>query len=628
MQFQPQTSPWAPWLAWILGNTAGAAIGVAVATTVILLIGADEHGIASFVLAPAIAACMVMAQWLVIRQYLPRAIWWILASVVGVFLGAAVIGVVAWIAEATLGGDLVGTTMRGAEALVVPCSLYGASIGFAAVVVPSSTHLACRMVDPGECFGRGSAGSSHGRLDREYCRPGLDWRCSRSHHGHCVGSADTAAYRSQLQHGLRGRCPTRRLPPWAAAPGRSCTARRSAREPHWTAWRFLAGCSATASAGGRIHCGSGRARMRENGGRARAAPSLLAAVGRASLEHAPNSLIGGRYRVIHRIGSGGMAHVYQALDLNLQRQVAIKVLREDLIADPAFERAILAGSTGGGQSRPSQYRHGLRFWPRRRALLPGHGIRRRHGAQDAPATPRPSAGRAGRRPDDPDLRRCWLCAPGRTGALRPQTTEHPRLGRPARQDHRLRDRPRPGDHPARRDQRGRVGQPTILRPRAGGRRAALPSQRRVRPGSHPVRDAHRPTTFPGRRLRRAGRAPPPRRASLPQASGSLHPTQPRADHPQGALQGALGPLPDRRSTRPRSDQLCPAWRRRHPGRRALAHPGRARSRGTHPAHGPGRRFGRLAGGRPRLVGRPGCRGIAASLALGMPALPQLPLNLP
>jgi uncharacterized membrane protein YoaK (UPF0700 family) len=38
---------------------------------------------------------------------------------------------VAWIAKATLGGDLVATTMRGAVALVVPCSLYGASIGFA-----------------------------------------------------------------------------------------------------------------------------------------------------------------------------------------------------------------------------------------------------------------------------------------------------------------------------------------------------------------------------------------------------------------------------------------------------------------------------------------------------------------
>jgi serine/threonine-protein kinase len=31
-----------------------------------------------------------------------------------------------------------------------------------------------------------------------------------------------------------------------------------------------------------------------------------------------------------------MAHVYQGLDLNLQREVALKVLREDLIGDPAF----------------------------------------------------------------------------------------------------------------------------------------------------------------------------------------------------------------------------------------------------------------------------------------------------
>jgi serine/threonine-protein kinase len=59
------------------------------------------------------------------------------------------------------------------------------------------------------------------------------------------------------------------------------------------------------------------------------------------LEYTPNSLIGGRYRVIHGIGSGGMALVYQALDLNLQRQVAVKVLREDLIADPAFTARFL-----------------------------------------------------------------------------------------------------------------------------------------------------------------------------------------------------------------------------------------------------------------------------------------------
>ncbi len=36
-----------------------------------------------------------------------------------------------------------------------------------------------------------------------------------------------------------------------------------------------------------------------------------------------------------------MAHVYHARDLNLQREVAIKLLREDLIADPAFQARFL-----------------------------------------------------------------------------------------------------------------------------------------------------------------------------------------------------------------------------------------------------------------------------------------------
>jgi beta-lactam-binding protein with PASTA domain/tRNA A-37 threonylcarbamoyl transferase component Bud32 len=45
---------------------------------------------------------------------------------------------------------------------------------------------------------------------------------------------------------------------------------------------------------------------------------------------------GGRYRVLHRVGSGGMAEVYRALDELLGREVAVKVLSERFSSDPSF----------------------------------------------------------------------------------------------------------------------------------------------------------------------------------------------------------------------------------------------------------------------------------------------------
>ena len=49
---------------------------------------------------------------------------------------------------------------------------------------------------------------------------------------------------------------------------------------------------------------------------------------------AANGLLAGTYRLGRRIGSGGMGLVYEAMDVNLERRVAIKKMREEIGADP------------------------------------------------------------------------------------------------------------------------------------------------------------------------------------------------------------------------------------------------------------------------------------------------------
>jgi eukaryotic-like serine/threonine-protein kinase len=50
----------------------------------------------------------------------------------------------------------------------------------------------------------------------------------------------------------------------------------------------------------------------------------------------PNTLIDGRYKVLRRLGSGGMADVFLAEDQQLGRQVALKLLYGRFAADPDF----------------------------------------------------------------------------------------------------------------------------------------------------------------------------------------------------------------------------------------------------------------------------------------------------
>jgi serine/threonine-protein kinase len=51
------------------------------------------------------------------------------------------------------------------------------------------------------------------------------------------------------------------------------------------------------------------------------------------------SLLGNRYQIQGRLGTGGMSVVYQARDLMLERPVAIKLLRQDYSKDPGFRNS-------------------------------------------------------------------------------------------------------------------------------------------------------------------------------------------------------------------------------------------------------------------------------------------------
>ncbi|HYC80655.1 MAG TPA: PASTA domain-containing protein [Solirubrobacterales bacterium] len=71
-------------------------------------------------------------------------------------------------------------------------------------------------------------------------------------------------------------------------------------------------------------------------------------------EIAADTVFDGRYRILQRIGGGGMADVYLAEDTHLQRQVALKVLHRHFAQDQQFvERFRREAEAAAGLSQPN-----------------------------------------------------------------------------------------------------------------------------------------------------------------------------------------------------------------------------------------------------------------------------------
>lgn len=71
-------------------------------------------------------------------------------------------------------------------------------------------------------------------------------------------------------------------------------------------------------------------------------------------EVADNTLVDGRYRIVERIGSGGMADVYRAEDTHLGREVALKVLHRRFAQDQEFvERFRREAKSAAGLQHPN-----------------------------------------------------------------------------------------------------------------------------------------------------------------------------------------------------------------------------------------------------------------------------------
>jgi hypothetical protein len=88
------STDWLFWLKWVAASLAGILLGVGILYGLIfignaILPGFNEDRFAGWIMFPILATMLGAAQWLVLRERIPRSGWWILATAAGLNAGIA-----------------------------------------------------------------------------------------------------------------------------------------------------------------------------------------------------------------------------------------------------------------------------------------------------------------------------------------------------------------------------------------------------------------------------------------------------------------------------------------------------------------------------------------------------------